>query len=104
VVFLVLITLSTQAFISNVYCCHLVSQVLYEILSGGLSPSSKSFPLFFSPLLKSRRRQDVAAACIFLATKTEECGRKLRDVAKVCQAKISGVNITQIADDSKVIA
>ncbi|KAF5330678.1 hypothetical protein D9619_005559 [Psilocybe cf. subviscida] len=32
-------------------------------------------------------RQDVAASCIFLATKTEECGRKLRDVAKVYQAK-----------------
>lgn len=43
--------------------------------------------------------KDVAASCIFLATKTEECGRKLRDVAKVCYAKISGI---EVADDSKV--
>ena len=46
--------------------------------------------------------QDVAASCIFLATKTEECGRKLRDVAKVFQAKVTGVDITQIPDDSAV--
>ena len=29
----------------------------------------------------------IAAACIFLASKTEECGRKLRDVARVVCAK-----------------
>ena len=43
--------------------------------------------------------KDVAASCIFLATKTEECGRKLRDVAIVFCAKITGIEVT---DDSKV--
>ncbi|KAF7322951.1 Translation initiation factor eIF-2B subunit alpha [Mycena chlorophos] len=38
--------------------------------------------------MEDYHRQEVAASCIFLATKTEECGRKLRDVARVCQAKI----------------
>ncbi|KAJ6630774.1 cyclin-like protein [Mycena sp. CBHHK59/15] len=35
--------------------------------------------------MEDHHRQDVAASCIFLATKTEECGRKLRDVARICQ-------------------
>ncbi|KAF5381003.1 hypothetical protein D9615_003930 [Tricholomella constricta] len=48
-------------------------------------------------------RQDVAASCIFLATKTEECGRKLRDVARVCQAKIAGLDISNIPADSKEV-
>ncbi|KIY64925.1 cyclin-like protein [Cylindrobasidium torrendii FP15055 ss-10] len=48
-------------------------------------------------------RQDVAAACIFLATKTEECGRKLRDVARVCQAKIESKDINAILEDSKEV-
>ena len=46
--------------------------------------------------------QDVAASCIFLATKTEECGRKLRDVAKICNAKITGMDPNTIPNDSKV--
>ncbi|PFH54380.1 hypothetical protein AMATHDRAFT_135327 [Amanita thiersii Skay4041] len=46
-------------------------------------------------------RQDVAAACIFLATKTEECGRKLRDVAKICHSKITGMDPNTIPNDSK---
>jgi cyclin K len=45
----------------------------------------------------------VAAACIFLATKTEECGRKLKDVAKVCLAKIHNIqNLDDIPSDSVV--
>ncbi|KAK7467105.1 hypothetical protein VKT23_004165 [Stygiomarasmius scandens] len=48
-------------------------------------------------------RQDVAASCIFLATKTEECGRKLRDVAKVYHSKASGVDVTDIPADSKEV-
>jgi hypothetical protein len=44
----------------------------------------------------------VAASCIFLATKTEECGRKLRDVAWVCQAKVTGLSIREIPPDSPV--
>ena len=46
--------------------------------------------------------QDVAASCIFLATKTEECGRKLRDVARVCEAKIANTEVANIAADGKV--
>ncbi|TFK76472.1 cyclin-like protein [Pluteus cervinus] len=53
--------------------------------------------------LEDFHRQDVAASCIFLATKTEECGRKLRDVARICQAKITGVDPGQIAPDSKEV-
>ena len=46
-------------------------------------------------------RQDVAATCIFLATKTEECGRKLVDVAKVYQAKVQNISdINKIPSDS----
>ncbi|THH05247.1 hypothetical protein EW145_g4945 [Phellinidium pouzarii] len=48
--------------------------------------------------MEDYHRQDVAAACIFLATKTEECGRKLRDVAKVCQSKISGASAENVTD------
>jgi len=48
------------------------------------------------------RRQDVAAACIFLATKTEECGRKLRDVARVFSAKIGNKEMSEVAMESKV--
>ncbi|SJL00366.1 uncharacterized protein ARMOST_03679 [Armillaria ostoyae] len=48
-------------------------------------------------------RQDVAASCIFLATKTEECGRKLRDVARVCQSKVSGKDVADIPDTSKEV-
>ncbi|KAG7089573.1 hypothetical protein E1B28_011242 [Marasmius oreades] len=48
-------------------------------------------------------RQDVAASCIFLATKTEECGRKLRDVAVVYHAKVSGIAVDQIPTDSSEV-
>ncbi|OCH95518.1 cyclin-like protein [Obba rivulosa] len=51
--------------------------------------------------MEDYHRQDVAASCIFLATKTEECGRKLRDVAKVVRSKISRVDVNDIPDDSK---
>ncbi|KAF8628417.1 hypothetical protein AX15_003939 [Amanita polypyramis BW_CC] len=53
--------------------------------------------------MESFHRQDVAASCIFLATKTEECGRKLRDVAKICSAKITGVDPNTIPNDSKEV-
>lgn len=42
--------------------------------------------------------KDVAAACVFLATKTEECGRKLRDVARIAQSKVTGNPADQISD------
>ncbi|KIJ17386.1 hypothetical protein PAXINDRAFT_112329 [Paxillus involutus ATCC 200175] len=50
--------------------------------------------------MEDYHRQDVAAACIFLATKTEECGRKLRDVARVCQSKVTGTDMSQIEAES----
>ncbi|KIM65229.1 hypothetical protein SCLCIDRAFT_1212370 [Scleroderma citrinum Foug A] len=50
--------------------------------------------------MEDYHRQDIAAACIFLATKTEECGRKLRDVARVYQSKISGTDVTHIPSES----
>ncbi|KAH9854135.1 cyclin-like protein [Lenzites betulinus] len=53
--------------------------------------------------MEDYHRQDVAASCIFLATKTEECGRKLRDVAKVVCSKVSHIDIAKIKDDSKEV-
>jgi len=47
--------------------------------------------------------KDVAAACIFLATKTEECGRKLRDVARVYHAKVVGADVSHIPLESKEV-
>jgi hypothetical protein len=47
--------------------------------------------------------KDVAAACIFLATKTEECGRKLRDVTKVCRSKATGVNPDKVPDSVSLL-
>ncbi|PPQ78098.1 hypothetical protein CVT25_015632 [Psilocybe cyanescens] len=48
-------------------------------------------------------RQDVAASCIFLSTKTEECGRKLRDVSRVYQAKVQNADISTIPTESKEV-
>jgi len=48
------------------------------------------------------RHQTIAAACIFLATKTEECGRKLRDVARVCQSKAKGIDVRDIPESGAV--
>jgi cyclin K len=53
--------------------------------------------------LQHFHRQDVAAACVFLATKTEECGRKLRDVAKVYHSKLAGIDPGLIPSDSKEV-
>ncbi|KAJ6502576.1 cyclin-like protein [Mycena sanguinolenta] len=50
--------------------------------------------------MEDYHRQDVAASCIFLATKTEECGRKLRDVARISQVKILS---REVAADSKEV-
>ncbi|KAI0031830.1 cyclin-like protein [Vararia minispora EC-137] len=47
-------------------------------------------------------RQNVAASCIFLATKTEECGRKLRDVAKVVCAKVHNNSMDSVSDGKEV--
>ncbi|KIK59897.1 hypothetical protein GYMLUDRAFT_168775 [Collybiopsis luxurians FD-317 M1] len=53
--------------------------------------------------LQDFHRQDVAAACVFLATKTEECGRKLRDVAKVYHSKLAGIDPALIPSESKEV-
>ncbi|KAF7970012.1 hypothetical protein HWV62_25380 [Athelia sp. TMB] len=53
--------------------------------------------------LEDYHREDVAASCIFLATKTEECGRKLRDVARVCEAKIANKEVNLIPEDGKEV-
>ncbi|KAL4248135.1 RNA polymerase II holoenzyme cyclin-like subunit [Abortiporus biennis] len=53
--------------------------------------------------MEDYHRQDVAAACIFLATKTEECGRKLRDVAKIYCSKVSRIELKEIPDDSREV-
>ncbi|KAJ3543368.1 hypothetical protein NM688_g5863 [Phlebia brevispora] len=53
--------------------------------------------------MEDYHRQDVAATCIFLATKTEECGRKLRDVAKVYCSKLSKQKLEDIPDDSREV-
>ena len=39
---------------------------------------------------------------MFLATKTEECGRKLRDVARVCQSKAKGIDVRDIPESGPV--
>ena len=46
--------------------------------------------------------KDVAASCIFLATKTEECGRKLLQVAKVFCSKVYHAKFDDVVDDSRV--
>ncbi|KAG6832394.1 hypothetical protein H0H92_002662 [Tricholoma furcatifolium] len=48
-------------------------------------------------------RQEVAASCLFLATKTEECGRKLRDVARLGYAKGAGIDAATIPTDCKEV-
>jgi len=61
--------------------------------------------VYRSSLLKissSPSWKDVAATCIFLATKTEECGRKLKDVARICQAKVHSTDVNNIPADGKV--
>lgn len=83
----------------------MVPSVLHEILHGGLSQTGGWRVIMMdykSTSHASAIRQDVAAACIFLATKTEECGRKLKDVARVFCSKVWGRKIDDIADDSQV--
>ncbi|KAJ8520428.1 hypothetical protein ONZ45_g2786 [Pleurotus djamor] len=50
--------------------------------------------------MESYHRQEVAAACIFLVTKTEECGRKLRDVAKIYCSKVSNIGEVEQCQNS----
>ncbi|KAI0273604.1 cyclin-like protein [Gloeopeniophorella convolvens] len=67
--------------------------------SPGLFTAATWFHRFFMRYsMLDYHRQTVAAACIFLATKTEECGRKLKDVARVCQSKAKGVDVRDIPE------
>jgi len=81
------------SYVGNVYSCHLVPPLLHAVFYGRFSPSGTSILNCIGHLFI--RNQDVAASCIFLATKTEECGRKLRDVARVYQAKVKNVDVPQ---------
>lgn len=80
----------------------MVSPLLHAILSGRLPPPGKCTLHGGIARIKLNNVQDVAAACVFLATKTEECGRKLRDVARVYCSKVWGRKTEEIADDSQV--
>lgn len=67
--------------------------------SPGLFTAATWFHRFFMRFsMLDHHRQTVAAACIFLATKTEECGRKLRDVARVYQSKAKGIDVCDIPE------
>lgn len=70
----------------------------------GLFTAATWFHRFFMRFsMLDYHRQTVAAACIFLATKTEECGRKLRDVARVCQSKAKGIDVCDIPESGPEI-
>ena len=66
------------------------------------SAGSSSHSCSFLPHIPPIRHKTIAAACIFLATKTEECGRKLRDVARVCQSKAKGIDVCDIPESGPV--
>jgi hypothetical protein len=82
-----------------------VSSLLYAVFYARLSsPSQPAPPVAQLSCRHSSliRHQTIAAACIFLATKTEECGRKLRDVARVCQSKAKGIDVRDIPESGPV--
>lgn len=93
-----------QTVIGYVYRRDLVPPLLHALLYGGLSSPGRYALCPPLPLAGFYPSQDVAAACIFLATKTEECGRKLRDVAKIYCSKVNRIKIEDIADHSSVRA
>ncbi|KAI0318952.1 cyclin-like protein [Amylostereum chailletii] len=68
----------------------------------GIMTAATWFHRFFMRYsMEDYHRQNVAAACIFLATKTEECGRKLKDVARVMVSKLKGVDPGHVPDNGK---
>jgi hypothetical protein len=46
--------------------------------------------------------QETAAACIFLSTKAEECGRRLRDIAAIVLQKLPNSSQDASMDESPV--
>jgi hypothetical protein len=85
-----------------VHSRNLVPSLLYEVSAGALPQTGRLVKIDASSPSSVTHPQDVAAACIFLATKTEECGRKLRDVAKIAYSKVSNIDVKEIPSDSKV--
>ena len=93
----------SQPFSRSIHRSHLVPSLLHAVFDARLSSAgSSSHPCCFPPHLPQIRHKTIAAACIFLATKTEECGRKLRDVARVCQSKAKGIDVCDIPEGSPV--
>jgi hypothetical protein len=80
--------------------CGILCLIIIDKLVSSLccQPALRSWP----PLSSLIRHQTIAAACVFLATKTEECGRKLRDVARVCQSKAKGIDVREIPESGPV--
>lgn len=46
--------------------------------------------------------QDIAATCLFVATKVEECTRRLRDIVIACAQKGQKNDKLKLEEDSKV--
>ena len=96
-------TLVSQSFPWPIHCCNVVSSFLYAVFYARSSSTSPSLCQLSCPLPHPLiPHQTIAAACIFLATKTEECGRKLRDVARVCQSKAKGIDVRDIPESGPV--
>lgn len=91
-----------QAVVGYGHGCNLVPPVLHALLYGRLFKTGTLAHNMLNVISYHLLWQDVAAACIFLATKTEECGRKLRDVARVFSAKVGNKEMSEIAMESKV--
>lgn len=93
-----------QPFSWPIHGCDVVPSLLYAVFYARLSSPSQSLSQLLSwpPHSSLIRHQTIAAACIFLATKTEECGRKLRDVARVCQSKAKGIDVRDIPESGPV--
>ena len=93
-----------QSFPWPIHGCDVVPSLLYAVFYARLSSPSQSLSLSLSwpPHSSLIRHQTIAAACVFLATKTEECGRKLRDVARVCQSKAKGIDVRDIPESGPV--
>jgi cyclin K len=93
-----------QPFPWPIHGCDVVPSLLYAVFYARLSSPSQSLSQLLSGPSHSSliRHQTIAAACVFLATKTEECGRKLRDVARVCQSKAKGIDVRDIPESGPV--
>jgi hypothetical protein len=94
------LTLVSQPRSRFIHRSYLVPSLLHAVFDARLPSTGSS--CWFPPHIQPIRHKTVAAACIFLATKTEECGRKLRDVARVCQSKAKGIDVCDIPESGPV--